>query len=126
LSGAGARYPRTHRLLTAAQYQQVFNQCEARSGDRYITVLALRNDLGHSRLGTIVSVRNAGNAIQRNRIKRLIRESFRRNQERLGSRDLVVLVRPGIAALSNPQLVGKLETHWRTIAAHAHTGPATD
>lgn len=90
-----------------------------------LTVLAVPNDLQHPRLGTAVSIKAAGNAVQRNRIKRLVRESFRLHQELLGSRDLVVLVRPGISARSNQQLLSALDTHWRTIAAHAHTGTDT-
>jgi ribonuclease P protein component len=121
LAGAAAPYPRDYRLLGSSQYQRVFRHCEAKAGDRLMTVLAASNELPHPRLGTAVSIKAAGNAVKRNRIKRLIRESFRLHRELLGSIDLVVLVRPGISALSNQQLLSALDTHWRTIAAHAHT-----
>jgi len=111
--------------LTAAQYQRVFKRCGVRASDRFMTILAVTNDLQHPRLGTAVSIKAAGNAVQRNRIKRLIRESFRLHQELLGSSDLVVLVRPGISSRSNHQLLSALDNHWRTIAAHAHTGSDT-
>jgi len=42
-------------------------------------VFALPNDLGHSRLGVTAS-RKVGNAVRRNRAKRIVRELFRRNQ----------------------------------------------
>lgn len=87
-----------------------------------MTILAIPNDLQHPRLGTAISIKVSGNAVQRNRIKRLVRESFRQHQDLLGGRDLVVLVRPGIRSRSNQQLLSALDTHWRTIAAHAHTG----
>jgi len=90
-----------------------------------MTILAVSNDVQHPRLGTAVSIKAAGNAVMRNRIKRLIRESFRMHQEDLGSCDLVVLVRPGISSRSNQQILSALDTHWRTIAAHAHTGTDT-
>jgi len=125
LAGAAAAYPRDYRLLGAAQYQRVFRHCEVKANDRFITVLALSNDLRHPRLGTAVSIKTAGNAVKRNRIKRLSRESFRLHRVMLGSFDLVVLVRPGISSLSNQQLLKALDTHWRTIAAHAHTGSDT-
>ncbi len=126
MAGAPARYPRGCRLLAADEYQQVFKRCETKAGDRLISVLAINTGLGHPRLGTAVSIKAAGNAVKRNRIKRLIRESFRLNQHLLGSRDLVVLVRPGISQRSNRQILDTLSTHWRTIAAHAHTGTHTD
>jgi ribonuclease P protein component len=113
-------------LLAPAQYQRVFRDCEVKTGDRYLTVLAVSNKLNHPCLGTAVSVRNAGNAVKRNRIKRLIRESFRLNRNRLGGWDLVVLARPGIDTRSNRQLFSALDTHWRKIAAHAHTATDTD
>jgi ribonuclease P protein component len=125
LTGATARYPRTYRLLATADYQRVFRNTEVKTSDRFLTVLAVSNALQHPRLGSAVSIRSAGNAVQRNRVKRLIRESFRLYQDILGGHDLVVLVRPGIASRSKQQIHSALETHWRTIAAHAHTGSDT-
>ena len=125
LAGATAAYPRDCRLLGAAQYQRVFRHCEVKASDRFITVLAVSNDFRHPRLGTAVSIKAAGNAVKRNRIKRLLRESFRLHRDMLGSFDLVVLVRPGISSMGNQQLLNALDTHWRTIAAYAHTGSDT-
>jgi ribonuclease P protein component len=121
-----ARYPRAYRLLTAAQYQRVFRRCEHQASDALISVLAVANGLDHPRLGTAVSVKAAGSAVKRNRIKRLIRESFRLHQAMLRGQDLVVLVRPAISARSNQEIIGTLDNHWRTIAAHARTATATD
>jgi ribonuclease P protein component len=121
-----ARYPRAYRLLTAAQYQRVFRRCERRAGDALISVLAVANGLDHPRLGTAVSIKAAGSAVTRNRIKRLIRESFRLHQAMLRGQDLVVLVRPGVSTRSNREINRTLDNHWRTIAAHAHTAPAAD
>lgn len=121
-----ARYSRDCRLLTAAQYQRVFKHCEHKSSDRLITLLATANGLDRPRLGTVVSIKATGNAVKRNRVKRLIRESFRSRQTQFAGFDLVVLVRPGISERSNQQIIRTLDNHWRTIAAHAHTASPAD
>jgi ribonuclease P protein component len=125
LAGAAARYPRGQRLLTAAQYQRVFKRCEHKANDRFMSVLAVANGLDYPRLGLAISIKAAGNAVKRNRIKRLVRESFRHHQTLLTGLDLVVVVRPGISGRNNQQILSTLDTHWRTIAAHAHIAPDT-
>jgi len=77
-----------------------------------MTVLATPNPLGHPRLGMAISRKVARKAIERNRIKRVIRESFRHWQERLGALDIVVLGRAGIAMPSGRALDGALEKLW--------------
>jgi len=126
LAAAPLGYPRGLRLLTAAEFQQVFKHCEYKASDRLMTVLAVTNGLDHPRLGTAVSIKAAGNAVKRNLIKRLIRESFRQHQLSLVGLDLVVTVRHGLSTRSNPQILNILDTHWRTIAAHAQTATHTD
>lgn len=121
-----AGYPRSHRLLTGARYQRVFQGCEHKTGDHLISILAVANDLNHPRLGMAVSIKAAGSAVKRNRIKRLIRESFRLHQAMLGGLDVVVVVRRGISDRGNQRINQTLDTHWRKIAAHAHTATVTD
>ncbi|MDE2090198.1 MAG: ribonuclease P protein component, partial [Gammaproteobacteria bacterium] len=53
--------------------------------------------------------------VARNRIKRLIRESFRLNQHRLGDWDIVVLGRASVDAKSNKELRSILEKHWSKL-----------
>jgi ribonuclease P protein component len=121
-----AHYPRAYRLLTGTQYQRVFKRCERKAGSALISVLAAPNSLGHPRLGTAVSIKAAGDAVTRNRVKRLIRESFRLHQAMLEGQDVVVLVRRGIGACSNREIIGVLDNHWRTISAHAQTASSAD
>ncbi len=62
-----------------------------------------------------ISIKNSGNAVNRNRLKRIVRETFRVNRESLEANDYVVLTRSGISALDNPSIAKALLTHWQTI-----------
>jgi ribonuclease P protein component len=115
LSVAAATFPRSDRLLDAEAYQRVFKRCRCKSSDQFISVLAVPNDLGHPRLGLAISVKSSGNAVSRNRLKRLVRESFRLHRNGLGGKDIVVITRAGAAALDNRQFLSALAVHWKNL-----------
>ena len=87
-----------------------------RLGDGYFTVIATANDLGAPRLGLAVAVRAAGGGVARNRLRRLIRESFRLNQRALPALDLVVGVRPAARTAPARDLKESLAALWRKVA----------
>jgi ribonuclease P protein component len=109
-----ARFSRELRLTEAAQYKKVFAG-SSRFGNRYLTILACENDLPHPRLGMAISKKCAKRAVDRNRIKRLIRENFRHTASSLPPVDMVVMCRPVILELSNDMLVKQLEKQWYFI-----------
>jgi len=74
-----ASFPRDARLLEAAGYGQVFKR-NKRLTNRYWIVLAHRSGSDHSRLGLAIAKKRAKRAVDRNRIKRIARESFRHNR----------------------------------------------
>ncbi len=115
--GGCAGFPRAARLNDAADFRRVFNRCQCKSSDRFLTILALRNSGRHARLGMAISRKAVKSAVARNRIKRIVRDSFRHHQTQLGNLDLVVLARPGIARQANPDLRRALETHWKRLQA---------
>jgi len=109
-------FPRQVRLLSSGDFQKVFKQTGYRSVDQRLTVLARQNELGHARLGLAISKRTIRTAVGRNRVKRLVRESFRRHQKSLTGLDIVVLSRNAAPQASNPELVIALQTHWQRVA----------
>jgi ribonuclease P protein component len=65
-----------------------------------------RRDAGGPRLGILVSKRHAARAVERNRLKRCIREAFRLEQQTLGAVDL--LVRPPFGIKASSQMITRL------------------
>jgi len=106
------RFDRSRRLNTPADYQRVFSKAR-RSADNCLLVLARDNDLNHPRLGLAIARNKIPRASVRNRVKRIIRESFRRHQQDLGGLDLVVLARTNLSATDNQELFQSLEAHWQ-------------
>ncbi|MCK4341138.1 MAG: ribonuclease P protein component [Phycisphaerae bacterium] len=88
------RFPRRRRIRRRPEFQQVMDR-GIRVGDPRMTLWALPNRLGYTRLGLAVG-RKHGSAVRRNRIKRLLREAFRLTQHELpAGLDLVCVPRAG-------------------------------
>ncbi|HHI79074.1 MAG TPA: ribonuclease P protein component [Planctomycetes bacterium] len=89
----GFRFLRQHHLRKGFEFQRVY-RFAGRARGKHLQVLAMPNRLPHARLGLSVSKKN-GKAVRRNKIKRMIRESFRllrwEIEARAGSVDLIVI-----------------------------------
>ncbi len=79
-------------------------------------LLARENQLSHPRLGLVIGKKSAKLAVQRNRLKRIIRESFRHAQDALAGWDIVVVARKGLADPDNAELFQQFEKLWKRIA----------
>ncbi len=78
------------RLLARSDFKKVMTQGRKKMVDRTCTLFFLPNSLGRKRLGIIAS-RKIGNAVDRNRAKRKIREIFRHHKN-LGGQDMDIVV----------------------------------
>lgn len=88
--------PKDHLLRTTGEFQRVYRSGRRLRGDGFALIF-LANAHGYNRLGISVQ-RKTGNAVRRNRIKRLIREVFRLHRDLFpAAADVVLTVRPGFA-----------------------------
>ena len=110
-------FPSTMRILNSGDFSRVFKKNQ-RSKDASFTVLAHRTRDAGPRLGMAIARKSSGNAVQRNRMKRLVRETFRLSQHNLPSADFVVLARPGVAGRTNAELISSLQRHWQRFGTH--------
>ena len=106
------RFDTHHRLPDEAAYSRVFAGA-SRSRDRLFTILSRRNDLDVARLGLAISRKHCRLATGRNRLKRIVRESFRQHLATLVGLDVVVLAQSGAAAADNRALFDSLTKHWQ-------------
>ena len=102
------------KLLISSDYQFVFSKAR-RFGNHAFTVLARENGLAHPRLGLAISKKCAKNAVDRNRIKRIFRESFRLNQQQLVAVDIIAMCKPSALKLEKSEIRRQIELQWRFI-----------
>lgn len=109
-----ARFPPAARLRNPQAFRRVFRRGQ-RHVDGCFVVIAKGNDLGSPRLGLAIAKRRARRAVDRNRIKRLVRESFRCYADYLPGVDIVVLARSQTVQRDNRSLRNSLDRHWRRV-----------
>ncbi len=94
-----------------------------RTSDGLFSVTVRVNDAGAPRLGLAVAVRVAGSAVARNRLRRIIRESFRLHQHELPAVDLVVSARPTARGATPQVLRASLAALWKKVTEQCATSP---
>lgn len=100
------------RLRRKRDFDAIYGRGRRVASDAMFTMIVLRNPTLGPRLGMAVAAKIAGNAVQRNRIRRVIRESFRLQQLSLPSFDIVVGTRPPVRTATNQQLRESLRQLW--------------
>ncbi|HVV95810.1 MAG TPA: ribonuclease P protein component [Rhodanobacteraceae bacterium] len=122
---ARARFPHTARVVKPADFVRL-----RKNGQRIATPLfnaqATASLTGGARLGLAVSRRVSPDAVRRNRIKRIARESFRHARLGLPAVDILLIARETADAHDNAALRADLEMLWRRIASlNARPRPGT-
>jgi len=110
-------FQRRCRLSGKKAFSAVFQQAVV-SADESFKILGRDTGQPHARLGMAVSRQVDRRAVERNRLKRIIRESFRLHylsDTRHQPVDIVVLPRRGAVSASNRRLFEQLSRHWGRI-----------
>jgi ribonuclease P protein component len=115
-----AGLPREARLRRPGDFAAL-RASSGRAGGRCFHLRFRDNELGHARLGLAISKRVSKRAVERNRIKRLVRESFRQVRHRLPPVDLMVMAREQAANVPGPQLLAEIDSLWTKLLASAAT-----
>jgi ribonuclease P protein component len=111
---ADQRFPASRRILNSKDFDAVFKNNRYRVSTPEFLMLARRNQLEDKRLGMVVSKRITSLAVNRNHLKRLIREVFRRTE--ITSLDIVVLTRTRVNLLQNSELIEVLTRSFTTLS----------
>ena len=118
--------PKSARLNKQHDFTAVFRCNNRRVGDRYWTVLALPREpqdgsmaeapaYRSARLGLAIAKKRARRAVDRNRLKRIVRESFRQHQAMLSGFDIIVMNRDSCVGASNADLNRSLQRLWKKL-----------
>ncbi|HSC75804.1 MAG TPA: ribonuclease P protein component [Pseudomonadales bacterium] len=117
-TGFDLRFGKQHRLLTPKEFKAVFDGAVFKASHRSLLLLAIpcvTADASPARLGLVVAKKHARLAVQRNRLKRLLRETFRHHKTELAGLDIVALVKPGLWQMENAAIRAVIEEQWRRL-----------
>lgn len=109
-------FSREKRLLTPRHFKAVFDSPTGKVPGKNLLLLARNNDLDHPRLGLVIGKKSVKLSVERNRLKRLMRESFRLNQDALVGWDIVIVARKGLGDVENPELIQHFDKLWKRLA----------
>ena len=107
-------FPAARRLRRKWEFDQLYAGGK-RLGNHHFGITVTANALGLARLGLAVASKPFGGSVPRNRIRRLIRESFRLRQHELPDVDLVVSARPRARDASAAELRASLDGLWDKV-----------
>ena len=113
-------FPQSKRLLKPEDFRKVFTNSAYKVYCSGFVFLATPNNLSSPRLGFVMAKKNIKLAVQRNKYKRLLRESFRLNQHSLPGIDIVVLALKSCQETTPLNLVPSLTPAWLKLSKQAN------
>ncbi|EKD77940.1 MAG: Ribonuclease P protein component [uncultured bacterium] len=111
------RFLSKHPIRHAAEFDVVFKLGKRFSSACFV-LIGLRTDRGYPRLGMVINKKNCALSVDRNRIKRVIREKFRLSQHLLLSVDVIVQLRSSSEKISDQEQNECLEKLFSQLIAH--------
>ena len=120
-----AAFPRKHRLTRPHEFRRVFQ----RGRHRRIHVEGIfcrvrESTCPHARLGLALSKRSIKHAVGRNRVKRLVRDSFRLEFKQLPAVDIVIMGETKLVSMDNAAILQQLGMLWERLRGY-YTPPIT-
>ena len=113
MNSFGSRFRSDNRLSKPEEFKLVFSS-RLRSSDKSFVFIAKDNGNRQARLGLAVPKKHIQKSVERNRLKRVIRESFRSRKKLLEGKDIVVLVKSSLDV--NSKLIEpRLAAHWEKL-----------
>lgn len=123
-SGPPRSQPRRARLSRSGDFDRVFRHGRSHPSRELVLHVFPRDAAGPPRLGLSVS-RKVGGAVQRNRVKRLLREAFAQECSRLPpGTDAVVVARADVWALAEREGLAGIRTRLAQLIGQAERGDA--
>ena len=107
------------RLLCSSDFQAVFDQTVFKVGETSFLLLVRPNGLDHARLGLVIAKRKVRRSVDRNRLKRVVRESFRLYQKQLPQVDIIFMARQDVAVIASPDFRIALVNAWKRLCRWA-------
>jgi ribonuclease P protein component len=102
-------------LLRPAEFQAVFDSAGLKVGESGFLLLVRPNGSDHARLGLVIAKKKVRRSVDRNRLKRVVRDSFRRHLATLPAADVIFMARQDLANLPSADLHAALVQAWKRL-----------
>ena len=102
-------------MLRPAEFQAVFDSAGFKVGESGFLLLVRPNGSDHPRLGLVIAKKKVKRSVDRNRLKRVVRDSFRLHRAMLPAVDVIFLARNDLVDVANADLHSALVQAWKRL-----------